>query len=795
MNKLSAVLFTFRKVEPDACGFARYRFAKSWLTRAIVYLSCLAALVSHAQSAKGFSISWMHPELGSSRQEKWKDVLSPEGEIIESQNGQLFWVGRSRSRPVNWQYMIFGEDTTDDVLVRFDLNDDQPHVNIQIGRDLKGKHTSVKPGDKVVVEVKDGKVRVTVNGELKDEISVSRGVKPGSVELDKDGTVRIRDGNGQVVTEHAPDSKPQDEKDNADGEVQAKDDSKSTAHLPNIEPLINVPHEADSGLLINVPHEPDDGLLINVPQEPDNKPLINVPPPRDDRPLINVPLPPDDIRKQWFLSAGARWKNHPVMDAALAGDWYALANLLESITPEQGDAVQRHLKGHALLAINRNNDSFRLFATATSEDLMVWEMWTSGLAELYPGHSYAHFYRADALARLGKHEEAIAAFTKAIELDSENACALHGRGVLYAQLRRFSEAGTDLAAAQAIAPDIADFHNSRGMLRIAQRQGNVIRLEEQFKKATELSEGFALAYHGLGCVELLRNPEADIDTSKYLQKAHNDLPDASLLFAANESAYESSIIDQLATLVAASAEDAEAGMAIKREVKLGELTSNYQIRQDALDGKTGVGRMVAEHVYQLDQTARSIGRELSDMTVADVETWARKNPSAAQIGVEAVHRAEQSPTLRINHAIARGEIGVGRVVDRYLDGIAFQSSGLSVTVNAAHLREDAKSHSDMLSQQVLDRAVKLNIMRGAETYNSSVHGNGVTIQKFAPGPAINAQQGGATMDKRRVVWGTTQWPFHPLFGLLYMPPANNDLQYENGAVEPADEGAGEEGQP
>ena len=100
-----------------------------------------------------------------------------------------------------------------------------------------------------------------------------------------------------------------------------------------------------------------------------------------------------------------------------------------------------------------------------------------------------------------------------------------------------------------------------------------------------------------------------------------------------------------------------------------------------------------------------------------------------------------------------------------------------------HLANSAGETARNMSRQNLQRARTMHILRGARTYDPKIYGTGDntpdsyrdTIMKFAPGRATNGQQAGATTDKNRVVWDTNPWPFHPLFGLLYVPPRGSPV--------------------
>jgi len=712
----------------------------------------------------------MHPDLGSSPKEKWDEVLSTDGELVEAQNGQLAWIGQSRTNPRNKQFVVFGSESDSDVLVRFDFVDKNPHVNIQVGRDRKGKHTSVKPGDSVVVEIKDGKIRVLVNGEVKDELPVPKGAKDGTVEVKEDGTIQVKDKDGHTIAVHQPEKTP-----NAPGSKEADADgakSEMAENEPRNEPLINVPAT-----------EP----VITVPSPPSAEPLINVPAEPAPQILINVPHPPNLIMGTWRLGQGATWKPHPTISTALRGDWEQLLKRLDAVTHERGDAIQRHLKAHACLATNRNNESFRLFASATDDDLAAWRDWTAGLAATSPKNSYAQFFHADALARLGKNAEAIAAFDKAVERDEKNAIAVHARGVLYAQMGRFNEAVKDIAAAQGLAPDIADVHNSRGMLAIAQREGSLTRVEKHFTRATSLEPRHALALHGLGCMAQLGAKAENAKANNYLKKARMSLPDAAALFGVNEAAFRIFQDRRLASAIARAENDDEAAMGIDRSLQLGQLGKRYRYATEQL-AKPDLTKAEAEYHYsQQYALAQSIDKIDSSMTPQQRVEFRDQN---ARI-VPDIRNALQTAS-RINDPVdpitdlARKPEG-RRLIDAFSHDMRnFEAPVLPRTANAildgAATRLDGTIAAGRdYSRRRLERAISI------DTYNTNQHskvgvydplrdGPGVntprdayelTIRKFESTPAVQSRDAGATMDEKHIGIGDEPWPYRPIYSVLY----------------------------
>ncbi len=116
--------------------------------------------------------------------------------------------------------------------------------------------------------------------------------------------------------------------------------------------------------------------------------------------------------------------------AVLAEDWEKALELAES--PEQPEAVPvlRAIKGHALLALNQNNDSFVSFSSvAEPDDLETWKRWGIAVASRHPRSAVALYLLGDAYARVGDWESAVRAFDEALANEPSFHLAFNARGV------------------------------------------------------------------------------------------------------------------------------------------------------------------------------------------------------------------------------------------------------------------------------------------------------------------------------------------------------------------------------
>ncbi len=190
-----------------------------------------------------------------------------------------------------------------------------------------------------------------------------------------------------------------------------------------------------------------------------------------------------------------------VANALLAEDWKLVAELLTDDTCK-ASPVARLIKGHACLALNRNNESLCLFLSASSEaDLRVWEAWTASFAAGQARSANAQYLAADALARLMKWDGALAGFKQALAVEPKHALALIGRGAALAATGEWDSALLNFEDAAAARPGLADAHASLGTMWVQRRTGARGALEA-FDRALVLSPDFALALNGRGCARI-----------------------------------------------------------------------------------------------------------------------------------------------------------------------------------------------------------------------------------------------------------------------------------------------------
>lgn len=190
---------------------------------------------------------------------------------------------------------------------------------------------------------------------------------------------------------------------------------------------------------------------------------------------------------------------HAVQTALLDEDWVKLVEVLGPDSLLDSYPLARLIKGHACLALNRNNESLCLFLSATSHDVLTdWEAYTERLREKHPDSPVALYLCADAYSRLGKSDSALAAIDLALAKDPEAGLLYNARGVINAAIGDWDSARKAIERAVHVAPELADAHTNRGILRLKIEDAAEAALE-YFNQALVFSPHSAVALNGRGC--------------------------------------------------------------------------------------------------------------------------------------------------------------------------------------------------------------------------------------------------------------------------------------------------------
>jgi tetratricopeptide (TPR) repeat protein len=119
-------------------------------------------------------------------------------------------------------------------------------------------------------------------------------------------------------------------------------------------------------------------------------------------------------------------------------------------------------------------------------------------SETYPDISMVYFKSGNANLKKAKYEEAIADFTKAIDLNPANPDYFNNRGDAYFKIWKFEFAEADFKNAIEISPNYALAHRNLGLTysRIVEYDKAII----EFNKAIEIYPNYAEAYYNRGYV-------------------------------------------------------------------------------------------------------------------------------------------------------------------------------------------------------------------------------------------------------------------------------------------------------
>ena len=199
-------------------------------------------------------------------------------------------------------------------------------------------------------------------------------------------------------------------------------------------------------------------------------------------------------------AASAQAVTRDVARASLAQQWEQVAELLCHVDKKAPSPVPRMIMGHACLALNRNNESLELFASALNDaDRRAWKAWADDFAQSHSRSAIAWYFKGDALARQEDWKAALECFKEALRRDPRCYLAGNARGVVYHALGDTESARSDFVVSTKVKPDFADAYASRGTLNVYQY--NTGAAEAAFQKATRYSkdDGALLVVNGIGC--------------------------------------------------------------------------------------------------------------------------------------------------------------------------------------------------------------------------------------------------------------------------------------------------------
>jgi tetratricopeptide (TPR) repeat protein len=217
----------------------------------------------------------------------------------------------------------------------------------------------------------------------------------------------------------------------------------------------------------------------------------------------------------------------------------AISLLLNFCSGTNKEAERWHNKGNALYNLGRNEEAIKAYEKAI---------------EIKPDFNMVHLAwnnKGNAFSNLGRHEEALKAFEKAIEIKPDYHHAWYNKGVALYNFGRPEEALKALEKAIEIKPDYHLIHQAWTNKGVALYDlGRPEEALKAYEKAIEINPDYHLTWYNLACFYSLKK---DKDKAlKYLQKAiengYNDLShikkDNDLDFIKNETEFKK-IIDKL----------------------------------------------------------------------------------------------------------------------------------------------------------------------------------------------------------------------------------------------------------
>lgn len=146
----------------------------------------------------------------------------------------------------------------------------------------------------------------------------------------------------------------------------------------------------------------------------------------------------------------------------------------------------------------------------------------SNAIELKPDYQLAYVFRGLAYYAIGNHQKAIKEFAKAIELKPDDAKVYDARGSAYHTIGNYQQAIKDFTKAIELKPDDEYPYCERGRAYAA--MGNSQQAIKDFTKAIILKPGYAEAYFNRGLTYIASSN--DLNLRKNFQKAISDFTKA-----------------------------------------------------------------------------------------------------------------------------------------------------------------------------------------------------------------------------------------------------------------------------
>lgn len=422
-----------------------------------------------------------------------------------------------------------------------------------------------------------------------------------------------------------------------------------------------------------------------------------------------------------------------VTQALLAQRWDRVADLTQAVGPDDPSIELRLARGHALFALDKDNESYCLIQSVKDTDrsgeiemLKRWESWTGRLAAEHPGSAVAHHLAGDALARLQQWDAALAAFNRALELDPNLVVALNARAMVHALREEWNDALLDLTKALSLDGDRAASYASLGAFWVIKKDG-AKGADDAFTKALAISPDSVAALYGRGCVRSVLGQWSE---------AQKDLEAAS----SRAGCLSAALYDRTSQILA-SMKEAE-GMILAQSSDENP-SFEVQRRLTAMEnsGTTGLGAVDLKYLV----TTAGRHPDLAPDIQRGLASVAAKNPGlAANIGRDL--------------AKMDGHNRFGQMVAQTLSGLAVGLS--SITARPVVGTRGVGLNTTSVS-------ANLDLKPGMQGWESRITTNLTTIDRFQHSlPAAYSPRGFKTgLDE--ATWDYGSWPFEALNALLY----------------------------
>jgi tetratricopeptide (TPR) repeat protein len=473
--------------------------------------------------------------------------------------------------------------------------------------------------------------------------------------------------------------------------------------------------------------------------------------------------------ESWIGDHAKTARETDVEAALLAEEWKRVDSLIGETTATT-QAVERLIKAHACLALNRNNDSILLFLNASGDDLKSWHHWAARFSEEHPKAPLGQYFLGDSFARLSQYDKAVQTFDAGLTLQADNALLLNAQGVAYAKLDSLPEARRCFEGALvASKARLADAHASLGAHWI-QRSDGAEGAIASFTRAVELSPEFVFAIHGRACAKLVINSP---DVGDDLASMYVGVESVDAWMDGNLTRYAEAVVMADKDLASALTALRESGTTLAKQwtADPSVLKADYHLR-----------------------AAQEIGSNTTVWApIRQFLVWRNENDAAKNIKVA----SERSGGWDVVNAYRKQvEPELGRVLDTVVsDRIGRDNAtGAQFTANVSTAAQAGKilatgygmknpsiakeSAAFGLGMDVTKFAAD-KINRQQSAYKAFADGYEIHVGVSATpsftsikvAPALPHERGlspgGADLSLARVRWDNGEWPFVPLYGLAY----------------------------